>query len=150
MRLSVSTPLAIAVEADDVTYLRAEDETGAFGILRGHADFLTALAVSVVTWRDRHGIEHHVAVRGGMLEVRGGNMIVVATREAVRSDDLRQLETEVLAAFRRTLEEDRAARTDAQRLYLAALRQICHYLRSERAPAVPGGPGIKRLDRLNQ
>ena len=52
MRLTVTTPLAIVVEADDVAHLRAEDETGAFGILPGHADFLTALAVSVVTWRD--------------------------------------------------------------------------------------------------
>jgi F-type H+-transporting ATPase subunit epsilon len=149
MRLSISTPLEIVVDAHDVAYLRAEDETGAFGVLPGHADFLTALAVSVVTWRDQRGIEHHAAVRGGMLEVRGGNTIVIATREAVCSDDLHQLETEVLAAFRRAVEEDQAARVDAQRLYLAAIRQICHYLRSERAPAVPGGPPIKRPNRLN-
>ena len=35
-----------------MSHLRAEDDTGAFGILPGHADFLTVLAVSVVTWRD--------------------------------------------------------------------------------------------------
>ena len=58
MKLNVSTPLAIVVDVDDLAYLRAEDETGAFGILPGHADFLTALAVSVLTWRDRTGIEH--------------------------------------------------------------------------------------------
>jgi F-type H+-transporting ATPase subunit epsilon len=150
MKLTVATPLAIVLEADDVAHLRAEDETGAFGILPGHADFLTALEISVVTWRDRHGLEHHIAVREGMLEMRGGNTIVIATREAVPSDDLRQLETDVLAAFRRAVEEDQAARTDAQRLYLAAIRQICHYLRSGRAPAVPGSPGVKQLDRLNQ
>ena len=50
MRLTITTPLAIVVEADDVAHLRAEDETGAFGILPGHADFLTALAVSVASW----------------------------------------------------------------------------------------------------
>jgi F-type H+-transporting ATPase subunit epsilon len=146
MRLSVSTPLAIVVDADDVAHLRAEDETGSFGILPGHADFLTALAVSVVTWRDRHGIEHYVAVRGGILDVRGGDTIVVATREAVHSNDLRHLETEVLAAFRRGLEEDQAARRDAQRLYLAAIRQICCFLRSERAPTIPGDSGIAQFD----
>ncbi len=73
MKLNVSTPLAIVVDADDLVYLRAEDETGAFGILPGHADFLTALAVSVMTWRDRTGVEHYIAVRGGILEVRGGH-----------------------------------------------------------------------------
>lgn len=146
MKLSVSTPLAIVVDAIDLTHLRAEDETGAFGILPGHADFLTALSVSVLTWRDRTGIEHYVAVRGGILEVREGNTIIVATREAVCSDDLGRLETEVLAAFRRAVEEDRAARVDAQRLYLSAIRQICHFLRSERSSS---GPTVKRPDRAH-
>jgi F-type H+-transporting ATPase subunit epsilon len=150
MRLAVTTPLAIIVEANDVAHLRAEDETGAFGILPGHADFLTALSVSVVSWRDQAGAEHHLAVRGGMLEVRSGEAITVATREAIASDDLHHLETEVLASFRRVIEEERAARSDAQRLYLAAIRQICRFLKSERAPAIPGGPGVGQRDGLEQ
>jgi F-type H+-transporting ATPase subunit epsilon len=139
VRLTVTTPLAIIVETNDVAHVRAEDETGAFGILPGHADFLTALAVSVASWRDDRGAEHHVAVRGGMLEVSGGNAIAIASPEAVNGDDLHQLETEVLARFRRQLAEEQAARTDAQRLYLAAIRQIARFLRAERAPAMPGG-----------
>ncbi|MFX7784697.1 hypothetical protein ABTJ92_20970, partial [Acinetobacter baumannii] len=83
-----------------VVHVRAEDDTGAFGILRGHADFLTALAISVLSWRDEGGGEHHIAVRGGMLAVHGGNAITIATREAVAEDDLHRLETEVLAGFR--------------------------------------------------
>lgn len=129
MKLTVATPLAIVVETDDVTALRAEDETGAFGILPGHADFLTALAISVVSWRNGKGVEHHVAVRGGMLEVRGGERIAVASREAVPGDDLHALEEEVLALLRRQRAEGDAARQDAQRLYLAAMRQIGRYLR---------------------
>lgn len=132
MRLTVSTPVSICLDTDSASYVRAEDETGAFGILPGHADFLTALAVSIVSWRGENEVEHHIAVRGGLLEVRGGDTIVIATREAVCGDDLHQLETEVLAAFRRAIEEDRAAHMDAQRLYLAAIRQICQYLRPER------------------
>jgi F-type H+-transporting ATPase subunit epsilon len=137
MRLTVTTPLTIVVEAEDVTHLRAEDETGAFGVLPGHADFLTALAVSVVSWRNGAGAEHHLAVHGGMLEVRGGNSIAVATREAVPGDDLHQLEADVLVRFRRQLVEEQTARKDAQRLYLAAIRQICHFLRPGRAPTRP-------------
>lgn len=140
MRLTVTTPLAVIVEAGGIAHLRAEDETGAFGILRGHADFLTALAISVASWRDKEGAEHHVALRGGMLQVRDGRTITIATREAVAGDDLSRLESEVLAAFRRQSEDERAARTDAQRLYLAAIRQICRFLKSEREPTVPGGP----------
>ena len=142
MRLTVATPLVIVVEVGDVVHLRAEDDTGAFGILPGHADFLTALAVSVASWRDDRGAEHHVAVRGGVLEVRGGNTIGVATPEAVAGDDLQRLETEVLAKFRRQLVEEQAARTDAQRLYLAAMRQIARFLRGREAPTMPALPRV--------
>ena len=142
MRLTVATPLVIVVEVGDVVHLRAEDDTGAFGILPGHADFLTALAVSVASWRDDRGAEHHVAVRGGMLEVRDGNTIGIATPEAVAGDDLQRLETEVLAKFRLQLVEEQAARTDAQRLYLAAIRQIARFLRAERGPTMPVMPTL--------
>jgi F-type H+-transporting ATPase subunit epsilon len=148
LRLTVSTPLAIISEADHVAHLRAEDETGAFGILPGHADFLTVLSLCVVSWRDQRGAEHHLAVRGGMLEVRGGKAIIIATREAIASDDLHHLETEVLTAFRRRTEEEQAARTDAQRLYLAAIRQIYRFLKSERP--FPGGAGATAQDGLEQ
>jgi F-type H+-transporting ATPase subunit epsilon len=142
VRLTVATPLTIVIEAGDVAHLRAEDDTGAFGILPGHADFLTALAVSVASWRDDRGAEHHVAVRGGMLEVRDGDSIAIATPEAVPGDDLHRLETEVLDKFRRQLVEEQAARTDAQRLYLAAIRQIARFLRAERTPTMPTAPTI--------
>jgi F-type H+-transporting ATPase subunit epsilon len=142
MKLTVATPLATVVETDNVVHLRAEDETGAFGILPGHADFLTALAISVASWRDAGGSEHHVAVRGGMLEVRGGDTIAIASPEAVPGDDLHHLESDVLAGFRRRLTEEQAARTDAQRLYLAAIRQIVRFIRNERSPAMPGGAAL--------
>jgi len=137
MNLTVTTPLAIITKAENVAHVRAEDDTGAFGILRGHADFLTALAISVVSWRDVRGAEHHIAVRGGMLAVSGGDTITVATREAVADDDLHRLETEVLASFQRRTEEEITARTDAQRLYLTAIRQIYHFLRPDRPGPLP-------------
>jgi F-type H+-transporting ATPase subunit epsilon len=149
MRLAVSTPLAIVTDCDDVAHVRAEDETGAFGILPGHADFLTALSLSVVSWRGLKGDEHHLAVRGGMLEVRDGNLITIATREAVAGDDLHWLQTEVLARLRRRRDEEQKSRTDAQRLYLAAIRQICRYLRPERTIAGPSERAAV-LDNLEQ
>ena len=129
MKLTIVTPLEIIVDAADVGHLRAEDETGAFGLLPGHADFLTELTISVVTWRDDAGTEHHVAVRGGMLSVRDGKVLKIATREAVPGD--------VLDRFRRHVSEEQSARTDAHRLYLAAIQQIISALR----PDSPGFPG---------
>jgi len=150
VKLTVVTPLAIITEAGDVAHLRAEDETGAFGILPGHADFLTALSLSVVSWRDQEGVEHHLAVRGGMLEVSDGGTIAIATREAVADEDLHRLETEVLETFRHRAEEELTARADAQRLYLAAIRQIGRLLKSERVPSIPGGPGVPARDGFDQ
>lgn len=146
MRLTVSTPLAIIADCEGVAHVRAEDKTGAFGILPGHADFLTALSLSVVSWRDLKGDEHHLAVRGGMLEVRDGNLITIATREAIAADDLKWLQTEVLATFRRRTDEEKKSRTDAQRLYLAAIRQICRYLRPRTGP----GESMAYLEDLEQ
>ncbi len=132
MKLTITTPFSVVVDTDDVAYLRAEDETGAFGMLPGHADFLTALSASVASWRDGKGVLHHVALRGGVLEVKDGKSIAIATREAVPGDDLQKLETEVLSRFRARQEEEKAARLDAQRLYLAAIRQIARFARRER------------------
>ena len=67
----------------------------------------------------------------------GGDTITVATREAVADDDLHRLETEVLASFQRRSEEEITARTDAQRLYLAAIRQIYRFLRPDRPGPLP-------------
>lgn len=138
MKLVVTTPLAVVVEMDGVTHVRAEDSSGSFGVLEGHADFMTVLDVSVLSWHQADGAEHYVAVRGGMLEVRGGHSVAVATPEAVTGDDLRLLESEALARFRRRLDEERAARIDAQRLHLAAIRQIVRLLRPEQGPPAPG------------
>jgi F-type H+-transporting ATPase subunit epsilon len=137
MKLTVATPLALIVDTDGVAHVRGEDASGAFGILPRHADFLTTLAGSVITWRDLEGAEHHVAVRGGMLTVRGGDVVSVATPEAVVGDDLHTLEADVLSAFRRQISEEQAARTDARRLYLAAIRQIVRFLRPQKTEPIP-------------
>lgn len=143
MRLMVTTPLDVVLNEDDVRHVRAEDASGGFGILPGHADFLTALTVSVVAWHDSGGREGYVAVRGGLLRVSGGDAVEVATREAMPGEDLEALETAVLSGYREIAEAEQAARAQAARLQLTAIRQIIRYLRGHRAgprEAPPLGP----------
>jgi F-type H+-transporting ATPase subunit epsilon len=137
MKLVVATPVAVVIEQDGVRYVRAEDRTGAFGIERGHADFLTVLAVSVLIWRDAQANEHYLAVRGGVLRVRSGNLVEVATREAVPGTDLGRLRAEVLAEMTRNVEAERSARRGALNLERAAIRQLSHYLRPGARAPVP-------------
>jgi len=139
MRLCVATPLAQVVDVDDVVHLRAEDDTGSFGILPGHADFLTALDASVVSWRHRDGRQGHCAVRRGVLTVRDGAGVSVATREAVVDADLEHLETQVLQEFRARDEAEQSARVESARMELRALREMLRYLRPGGEPGPGGG-----------
>lgn len=140
MRLLVTTPLSVVLDAEEVRHVRAEDETGAFGILPGHADFITVLAVSVITWRNHSGQEHHVAVRGGVLTVSGGELVEVATREAVGEDTLRRLGRAVLEELRDAMQAEEESRVSATRLHLAAIRQLHRYLESGRGSLPQGRP----------
>mgnify|MGYP006297422109 CR=1 FL=1 len=138
MKLAVSTPQGLAVSEEAVVSLRAEDASGTFGILARHADFVTVLSVSVLSWVREDGSRGYCAVRGGVLTVSGGERIDVATQEAVRGDELSQLELEVAGRLRAADEQAREARTDARRLHLAAVESLIRYARPASFAAGPG------------
>ena len=107
LRLTIVTPLQVVLDLDGVRHVRAEDATGSFGILPGHADFLTVLTVAVLMYRTGDGVdpdgrdgavtgvEHFVGLRGGTLFVTHGRHVQVFAREAIPSDDLQALSVEV-------------------------------------------------------
>jgi F-type H+-transporting ATPase subunit epsilon len=138
MKLTITTPLAVVIDADDVASLVAEDSTGAFGIMPSHAPFLTALSVCVVSWCERSGRQHYCAVQRGVLVVKRGGDVNIATREAVRGDDLDRLQSDVLAHFTDELEQARTEHTEGTRLQLVAIRQMMRHLRPDgRIASVP-------------
>ncbi len=132
MRLAIVTPLAVVAREDGVAALRAEDASGGFGILPGHADFLTSLTISVLGWRRQDGSHRYCAVRRGLLCVSAGREIAITTREAVLGDDLDTLDQTVLAQFRAAAESQRNEHIEQMRLQLSAIRRIMHYLRPDR------------------
>lgn len=128
MKLIIATPLDVAVQEDGILALRAEDASGGFGILPGHADFITSLAIAVVDWKRADGSRHYCAVRGGLLSMTGGQAIAISTRQAVPGEDLLTLQDVVLARFRTDLDSERKARADSTALEIAAIRQIMRRL----------------------
>jgi len=138
VRLRIVTPLAVVVDEDGLRGLRAEDASGSFGILPRHADLLTSLAISVVAWQGGDGTLGYCAVRRGVLSVTAGRDVTIATREAVRGDDLATLDQTVLGRFRSDLEAERTEHVESTRLQLNAIRQIVRHLR----PGGHGGPGL--------
>ena len=148
MKLRIETPVQIVTEADNVVDIRAEDETGAFGLRPGHADFLTRLSVSVLRWRDAEHQEHYVALRGGVLRVTGGALVEVATMEAESSDVLEDIQERLVSSFRNRDQEDEAERAAANRLHSATIRQLQRVLRASRETSP--SDALPRLQPVNQ
>jgi F-type H+-transporting ATPase subunit epsilon len=129
MRLRITTPLTVVIDADAVQVVTAEDASGSFGIQPHHADLLTSLVVGVVSWRDRAGARHYCAVHGGVLTVTGGQDVAIATREAIAGDDLATLDQTILAQFGAAAAAERSGRVDSTRLQLQAIREMVRHLR---------------------
>jgi F-type H+-transporting ATPase subunit epsilon len=87
LRLELTTPtrLVVSEEADEVVVPGAD---GYFGVLPGHAPFLTTLGIGELTYRIGRD-EHHLAVSGGFAEVRNDKVIVLADT-AERPEDIDQ------------------------------------------------------------
>jgi F-type H+-transporting ATPase subunit epsilon len=143
LHLIITTPATVLVDCADVRSVRAEDESGGFGVMPGHTDLLTVLPASVVRWRNEEDIIHYCALRGGILRVSNGRQVAIACRQGTLSDELPELESEVEALRTAELEDERNARVEEMRLEARAVRQLVRYLRrrvSGRAEmAIPDG-----------
>jgi F-type H+-transporting ATPase subunit epsilon len=140
LHLTVTTPGQILVDSGDVAGVRAEDQSGSFGILPGHADLLTVLVASVLRWRTADGATRFCAVHGGVFTVSAGRNVAVACREGVVGDSLENLEAKVRTVRAEQLEADRKARVEQVRLHALAVRQLLRYLRPNPAPVAPMDP----------
>ncbi|MFP3182428.1 MAG: F0F1 ATP synthase subunit epsilon [Paraburkholderia sp.] len=133
LHLTIATPAAVLVDSTEVVALRAEDETGSFGILPGHADFLTVLVPCVIRWHGAGQAPHFCAVEGGVLRVADGHSVTIACRDGIRGDTLVALQAGIEAARAKRLDAARRARVEQTRLHAQAVRQLLRYLR-------PGAP----------
>lgn len=125
LHLVVTTPDRVLVDRADVVSVRAEDASGAFGLLAGHTDLLTVLTPSVLHWRGADGALGHCAVQGGVLTVeQHGSRIAVACRRGEVGDDLARLEAEIRAHRDSETDAERRARVDALRLHALAVRRL--------------------------
>lgn len=128
MRLRIITPLSIVLD-EDIDSLRAEDASGSFGILAGHAPFLTALTTSIVSWR-KGETERFCALRGGVMTVGDRSDIDIATREAVTGEDLATLDGDVLARFQSEADTERSEHVETMRLQMDVIRQMVSRLKT--------------------
>jgi len=76
LTLEIATPTRLAV-AETVDEIVIPGSQGYFGVLPGHAAFLTTLGVGELMYRIGRD-EHYLAVAGGFAEVRNDKVIVLA------------------------------------------------------------------------
>ncbi len=138
LHLTIATPASLLADVSDVRSVRAEDDSGAFGVLPGHADLLTVLPPSVVRWTKNGETTRYCAVSGGVLTVSGGNRVAIACRRGALGDDLADLQARGAAARSAELDADRRARVEQVRLHARALRQLMHLLRPGARPLGDG------------
>ena len=74
--LEIATPSRLVV-AESVDEVVAPGIEGYFGVLPGHAPFLTTLGIGEVTYHVGRA-EQHLAIAGGFAEVRNDKVIVLA------------------------------------------------------------------------
>lgn len=137
LHLTITTPSSILIDRDDVVSVRAEDESGGFGVLPQHCDFLTVLPASVVRWRGADNVEHYCVVGGGVFSVTGGQRVAVACRQGTVGDDLERLEADIAAMRAQEMDIGRRARTEQMRLHARAVRQLMRYLRPAPSAGMP-------------
>ena len=111
--LTIVTPSNTLVR--EIQAIRLTDETGSFGILKGHANFLAVLQPSLGYFTDAEDKEIFIAVDGGIFTI-SGKTATLTTREIFESE-----QPEELAA---TMERTILARERSEQSFSAMLQGI--------------------------
>jgi F-type H+-transporting ATPase subunit epsilon len=85
MRLLLVTPERQLLDTD-IEEVYAPGVLGQFGVLPEHVNFLTALGTGELRYRT-HGVDHYVAVSGGILEVLD-DVVTVLADSAERAEEI--------------------------------------------------------------
>ncbi len=106
-RLNIVTPAGMF--ARDITHVRLRDESGYFGVMKGHIDFLTVLVPCLGYYRDTGGREVFLAVDAGIFSVRLGTA-TLAAGEVFESEDAEKLAGIIEDTFLKRKESEESVR----------------------------------------
>ncbi|PLW82558.1 F0F1 ATP synthase subunit epsilon [Kineobactrum sediminis] len=120
MRLRILLPTQVLVDAS-VNKIIAQAEDGDFCLLPRHIDFVSALTPGVLSFRDPSGKESYAAIDEGVL-VKCEQNVYVSTLNAVRGENISELQALVEKHFLELDEHERKARTALARLEAGTLR----------------------------
>lgn len=108
---------------ENVTAFVGEDVSGSFGILAGHARFLSVLVFGLARFRVGEENWRYLALPGGVLYF-AGNTLYLSTRRCLAGDDYESISVQLEA---RLLEEEqhlRATKESLRRMEEELLRSL--------------------------
>jgi F-type H+-transporting ATPase subunit epsilon len=126
--LRIVTPSKTAEKR--ITAIRLKDETGFFGIMKGHINFVTALVPSLCYYLDENDREVFLAVNGGIVSIKGGK-VTITSREIFESDDAEKL-AEII-------ENTMAKKDSSERSFLNMIKGIERSFMEKTLESVRGG-----------
>lgn len=110
--------------------IRLKDETGFFGIMKGHINFVTAIVPSLCYYLDENDREVFLAVDGGIVSIKEG-MMTITSREIFESDDAEKL-AEII-------ENTMVKRDSSERSFLNMIKGIERSFMEKTLESVRGG-----------
>ncbi len=125
-RLEIVTPAAMF--SRDITHIRLKDESGFFGIMKGHEDFLTVLLPSLCYFHDSSGKEVFLAVDAGVFSVRNG-VATLTSREVFESNDPQTLAALIESAFERRRKSEATLREMLGNIEKSFMEKMAGFLR---------------------
>lgn len=109
MKLKVLLPTEIFID-QEISKVTAEAENGYFCLLPRHADFVTALVPSLLSFVSKTGKEEFIAVDEGIL-IKVGSEVLISTRNAMRGPDLGTLRRIIEEQFETINDQEKKARS---------------------------------------
>ena len=125
-KLNIVTPAAMF--SRDITHFRLRDESGFFGIMKGHTDFLTVLLPSLCYYRDSSGSEVFLAVDAGVFSIRNG-IATLTSREVFESTDPQKLAELIENAFEKRRRSEATLREMLGNIEKSFVEKMAGFLR---------------------
>ncbi|MDX1807994.1 MAG: hypothetical protein R3331_00505 [Sulfurospirillaceae bacterium] len=106
----------------NISFFRAEDKSGSFGILPRHTDFLTILeaAITIVVIENK---EYYYAFNGGVLSFKN-NALTITTKEFVQSDKVNELFEIIKRSFMEKEEKERLFSDNIENLQKVFIKKL--------------------------
>ncbi len=108
---------------DNATSFVGQDASGSFGLLAGHARFMTVLGFGLTRFRVGEQDWEFLALPGGLVYFTG-NQLYLNTRRYLRGQDYERIRTALEQQFAAEEEELRATKLSVQRLEQEMLKRL--------------------------